>query len=747
MKKFASLVLFVWAFLAYGTTGPCGYCPTGPLHYAAWNGNLPWMRHLLANGASPNQPGDDLKTPLHAAAGAGHVDAVRLLLAAGARVEAFEYFAGGTPLTLAAGAGHEKVVRLLLEAGADPNRAYSVPGSQDCFEGSCSLSPLEAAAKGGHEEVVRILLRAGAKPVTQRDERDRAFWPNAFQHALLENHLEVAGTLAGGTLNPLEAAAFYGRAREVRKRLDKGGNPNEAGRSGCTPLHLAAWRGEVETVRILLRAGARRDARCQEPLPDFTPIELAALGGWPDVVKLLATGGPEYRALQLAVSYRRSADLGTNRLGRNTDRLAVVRYLVEELKTPVAAPKNYDDFGYPDPDRYWFGFEAAPLELAAKNGQAAALGLLLQSKPRDLDLGGPYGHWLLANAAKSGHLGAVRLLVEAGAPLNDPLAPELPSPALAEAVRSGRRHVVRYLLERGAKTSPDLVPERNRSYEWPSYSYALRLRPPLAEAAAQGDLAMVRLLVEHGAWLGRYLTAVPLNWMERSEWVGVVLFDFYQLTPLEVAVHEGHLQVARYLVEKGAAPPPGLLEVAARQANPEMVRFVLGLTPGRGERKRALAWTTDADVARLLLGDGRSAKTDLAARDIPAMALHQAITFGRHELLRTLLEAGANPNARSEWGPSTGYESPSPLLSAIRSDDPDAARTLAIYGATFKDAAEQEWAIEEAGNTLEPYIAMIVANLTGRQELVCPALERSIEHLLDSGEGIPLEFQHTFCRE
>ena len=111
--------------------------------------------------------------------------------------------------------------------------------------------------------------------------------------------------------------------------------------------------------------------------------------------------------------------------------------------------------------------------------------------------------------------------------------------------------------------------------------------------------------------------------------------------------------------------------MAARQANPEMVRFVLGLTPGREERKRALAWTEDADVARL----------------------------------------------------------------------------LAIYGATFKDEAEQEWAIEVAGYTLKPYIAIIVANLTGRQELVCPALERSTRHMLNSGEGIPLEFHHTFCQQ
>ncbi len=746
MKKIASLVLFAWVLLAFGSTLPCDLCPPAPLHYAAWSGNLSWMRHLLAHGASPNEPDTNFKTSLHVAAEAGQVDAVRLLLATGAHVEAFEYFAG-TPLTHAAAAGRADVVRLLLKVGADPNRTYLNPERTWCFEGSCSLSPLEAAARGGHAEVVRILLRAGAHPFTPRDEHDREFWPNAFQHALLGNHPEAAWPLAERMLTPLERAAFYGSARKVQELLGKGQDPNEVGRSGCNPLHLAAWQGELEIVRILFQAGAQRNARCHKPLPNFTPLELAALGGWPDVVKLLATGGAEYRALQLAVYKPVGLGPAGDRSERSPDRPAVVRYLVEKLKTPVAAPKEYRNFTYPDPAyNYRLDFEGAPLEVAAKNGQAAALALMLKSKPRDLDLSGPYGHWLLANAAESGNLGTVRLLVEAGAPVNDPLSPELPSPALAEAVRSGHRHVVRYLLEKGAKTSPDQVPERGRSYEWQGYRYALQLRPPLVEAAARGDLATVRLLVKHGAWLGRYLTPVPLYWMYRIRWAdGLGSEYYYQVTPLEVAVHEGRLQVARYLMEKGAVPTPGLLEVATRQANPEMVRFVLGLRPGREERKRALAWATDATITRILLGADRPGKADIAGSDVPAEALYQAIVNSRHESLRTLLEVGANPNALAESGVPWDTEPHSQMLWAVSSDDPVAVRLLAIYGATFKNEAEQKRAIEAAGRTLKPYLAMIVANLTGRQDLVCPAIERYTEHLNESGETIPFEFHYTSC--
>ncbi|WP_457633402.1 hypothetical protein, partial [Oceanithermus desulfurans] len=74
-----------------------------------------------------------------------------------------------------------------------------------------------------------------------------------------------------------------------------------------------------------------------------------------------------------------------------------------------------------------------------------------------------------------------------------------------------------------------------------------------------------------------------------------------------------------------------------------------------------------------------------------------------------------------------------------------ATRLLAIYGATFEDEDERKRAIEAAGRTLKPYLAMIVANLTGRQDLVCPAIERYDKYRLDAGEGLPMEFQVTSC--
>jgi hypothetical protein len=55
-----------------------------PLVLAAYNGDLPTMKALLAHGANPNQGGPDMM-PLEAAARSGNPEAVKLLLENGAR--------------------------------------------------------------------------------------------------------------------------------------------------------------------------------------------------------------------------------------------------------------------------------------------------------------------------------------------------------------------------------------------------------------------------------------------------------------------------------------------------------------------------------------------------------------------------------------------------------------------------------------------------------------------------------------
>jgi ankyrin repeat protein len=122
--------------------------------------------------------------------------------------------------------------------------------------------------------------------------------------------------------SPLLISAYYGRNSMVRVILDQGVRPtifeacaaglagdvarllkenprlvNERSHDGWTPLHLAAFFGRVELVKILLEAGAPMLAISNNNESNL-PINAAAAGRRNDVVRLLVERGcpPDARA-------------------------------------------------------------------------------------------------------------------------------------------------------------------------------------------------------------------------------------------------------------------------------------------------------------------------------------------------------------------------------------------------------------------------------------------------------------------
>jgi ankyrin repeat protein len=121
---------------------------------AAFVCDLIKVRALLAEGADPDAPDDDGRTPLCSAVLGGSIGLVGLLLEGGADVNARDHH-GFSPLHFAAQEYLPEMARLLLAKGADPN-ALDEDGA----------SVLWRAVFSDHErhEVVSILVAAGAKP-------------------------------------------------------------------------------------------------------------------------------------------------------------------------------------------------------------------------------------------------------------------------------------------------------------------------------------------------------------------------------------------------------------------------------------------------------------------------------------------------------------------------------------------------------------------------------------------------------
>ena len=84
--------------------------------WAASQGDIIWIRRLMARGVALDVGDYDFRTPLHLAAAEGHLDAVRYLIAHGANPNPSDRW-GNTPLDDAAREGHGAVSSALKDAG------------------------------------------------------------------------------------------------------------------------------------------------------------------------------------------------------------------------------------------------------------------------------------------------------------------------------------------------------------------------------------------------------------------------------------------------------------------------------------------------------------------------------------------------------------------------------------------------------------------------------------------------------
>ena len=338
--------------------------------------------------------------------------------------------------------------------------------------------------------VLGLAAGVGAQPVA--DAAKAADW--AAVRALVEQGADVTTPQGDGT-TALHWAGYWGEDRMADTLLRHGADANATTDLGVTPLWTACESGNATMSRILLDAGA--DPTATLPSGETLLMTAARSGNAAVVEQLLAAGadvnaaerGRGQTALMWAVARRRPAVVEAL-LAHQPDLHARSDVRTEVVKT---SPEPWNPDYIIDLPQGGY----TPLLFAARVGDLHSARLLVAAGA-DVNETAPYGTSAAVVAAHSGHGELAAFLIEQGA---DPNAAGAGYTALHAAILHKDDDLVAALLVRGADPNVRVArstPVRRDSVDYylhPSYVGAT----PFWLAARFSAPAIMRLLAEHGA--------------------------------------------------------------------------------------------------------------------------------------------------------------------------------------------------------------------------------------------------------
>jgi hypothetical protein len=212
---------------------------------------------------------------------------------------------------------------VLLDAGADPNAGYLWRGLSTPFTaltgvfGEGEQGPRRQPRHPYDQALAILLLERGAHPEDQQTLYNRMFRPG-------NEHLELLFAYGLGRVEPGPWHRRLGEAMETSEQMwarqvswaaehgfaerlallgehgvDVSGvtvverslpeDPNELDTAGATPLHQAAWDGDLDRIRLLLDAGA--NASIIDGRFGSTPLEWAEYAYQLEAADLLRDAG------------------------------------------------------------------------------------------------------------------------------------------------------------------------------------------------------------------------------------------------------------------------------------------------------------------------------------------------------------------------------------------------------------------------------------------------------------------------
>jgi len=332
---------------------------------------------------------------------------------------------------------------------------------------------------------------------------------------------------AAGPL-PLVAAAKDADTQTLRALLQKGASVNAAEPDGTTALHWASYRDDVESADLLIRAGANVNAANDL---GATPLWTASLNGSAPMVKRLLDAGANPNTALLAGE---TPLMVASRSGSP----AVVEQLIAKGATVNArGTRGQTALMWAVAQRHAECVKALLSHGADVHTRSDVWSEVMAVPPHgylEYNRAIPHGgDSALMFAARVGDLASARLLVAAGADVNDTDAWGVSATTLA--AHSGSGDVVSFLLDRGADAKASAA----------GFT-------ALHAAVMRRHDGMVRALLSHGADANAPLkTWTPTR---RSSHDFNFAPELVGATPFWLAARFSSPAVMRLLLERGADP-------------------------------------------------------------------------------------------------------------------------------------------------------------------------------------------------
>ena len=409
--------------------------------------------------------------------------------------------------------------------------------------------PLYFAIRENQLDVARFLLGHDSNPMDLWVDdnpleiaRDRGY---AAMERLLADTLELRFN-ASPKGEPIAAALRGHDLKKARALLDAEPQLIDKGDSRSNqPIHWATMTRQPEAIDELLKRGADINARRMD---GARPIHVTNgdyfYRGWRDVPRLWRVT-PE-QVMAHVVERGAAIDLPT---ACHTGNIARVRELLAQ------DPSLANALG--DHEGYYLG-AGAPLANAAATGGMDIVRLLLDhgadpNLPEEQYA--PKGR-ALYSAVYHGHYEIAKLLLERGAFPNPPVESSGTALWVSREWRPNKQ-MEQLLLSYGAVPEPP-----DPSEDWPTNEHNWLMITPLHEAARTGDLKKAKTLLAAGANLtarDEHLSSTPLAWAAKFGQIKMVTFllrrgapkrvsdDQPWATPRAWATRRGHQKIAELL--------------------------------------------------------------------------------------------------------------------------------------------------------------------------------------------------------